>query len=49
MQGDIIANFENIAGSEFDDTLTGDAGINIIHGYGGNDLSPQQRVLISRW
>ena len=37
-QGDIIANFENIAGSEFDDTLTGDAGINIIHGYGGNDF-----------
>ena len=36
-QGDTIANFENIIGSVEADTLTGDAGDNIIEGGGGDD------------
>lgn len=37
-EGDSIANFENIAGSDFDDQLTGDAGANRIWGYEGDDF-----------
>ena len=36
-QGDTIANFENIAGSDYQDVLTGDSGPNELHGGGGND------------
>jgi Ca2+-binding RTX toxin-like protein len=35
--GDFIKNFENILGSKFNDTLTGDAGNNNIQGGLGND------------
>lgn len=35
--GDSFANFENLSGSEFDDTLTGDDGVNVVEGNGGND------------
>lgn len=35
--GDSAVNVENIAGSEFDDTLTGDAGANSIWGNSGDD------------
>jgi Ca2+-binding RTX toxin-like protein len=37
-QGDTYANIENIRGSIFDDTLTGDAGVNKIIGDKGNDV-----------
>ncbi|MEP3891566.1 MAG: calcium-binding protein [Hellea sp.] len=36
--GDTFANIENIYGSDFDDSLTGDSGNNIIIGRGGNDM-----------
>jgi Ca2+-binding RTX toxin-like protein len=35
--GDVISNFENITGSAFNDTLTGNSGANIIDGGAGND------------
>jgi hypothetical protein len=35
--GDTIANFEDLTGSGFDDTLAGSTGDNIIHGLAGND------------
>ncbi|MDR6633881.1 Ca2+-binding RTX toxin-like protein [Phyllobacterium sp. 1468] len=34
---DVISGFENIVGSDFGDTLTGNAGDNMIFGLGGND------------
>ncbi|TWF56842.1 calcium-binding protein [Neorhizobium alkalisoli] len=37
-QGDKIANFENITGSDLSDRLYGDANANIIKGLGGNDV-----------
>ncbi len=37
-QGDQISNFENIVGSDFDDTLRGDDGNNRIDGGAGNDV-----------
>ncbi|OFX10325.1 MAG: hypothetical protein A3G22_00005, partial [Alphaproteobacteria bacterium RIFCSPLOWO2_12_FULL_40_11] len=37
-QGDVISNFENIIGSNYADTLTGDAGNNIIEGGAGDDI-----------
>ena len=36
-QGDTLANFENLGGSAFNDTLTGGAGVNLIGGGGGDD------------
>lgn len=36
-QGDLISGFENIVGSDFDDTLTGDAGDNRIDAGEGDD------------
>ncbi|MBR8831846.1 MAG: hypothetical protein N5P05_002171 [Chroococcopsis gigantea SAG 12.99] len=36
--GDIISNFENLTGSNSNDTLIGSTGINTINGGGGNDL-----------
>jgi Ca2+-binding RTX toxin-like protein len=36
-QGDVATGFENLTGSEFDDTLTGDTGNNILLGGGGDD------------
>ena len=35
--GDEISNFENIIGSRYADTLTGDGGNNVIEGLAGND------------
>ncbi len=35
--GDTFSNFENLAGGEGDDTLTGDAIANVLTGNGGND------------
>jgi len=35
---DTISNFENIFGTSFDDTLTGDAGANVIQGHDGDDM-----------
>ena len=37
-EGDLIANFENIYGSQGDDHLTGDAGSNTFKGYQGQDI-----------
>ena len=37
-QGDTISNFERIWGSDYDDTLTGDANSNLIEGFGGSDV-----------
>lgn len=34
---DTLTNIENIQGSNYDDTLTGDSGQNAIYGYDGND------------
>ncbi|MBD9641974.1 hypothetical protein IB277_37615 [Ensifer sp. ENS07] len=38
-QGDQFTLFENVWGSDFADTLTGDAGINFLRGFLGNDRS----------
>ena len=37
-EGDVIVNFENVAGSGHDDVLTGDAGANQLDGGEGDDL-----------
>ena len=37
-QGDTFSNFERIHGSDFGDTLTGDAGDNVISGFKGTDV-----------
>jgi len=37
-QGDVIANFENLAGSNYADTLTGSSVSNHINGYDGHDV-----------
>jgi len=37
-QGDTYAGIENVYGSQFADTLTGNAGANALAGYGGNDI-----------
>ena len=34
---DTLSGFENVTGSEFNDTLTGTAGANVLTGLGGND------------
>jgi len=36
--GDILSGIENLIGSEFDDTLTGDASHNVIDGGAGDDI-----------
>jgi len=35
---DILVNFENLTGSQYDDTLTGSTDVNIIKGGAGNDI-----------
>ncbi|WP_326525153.1 calcium-binding protein [Sphingomonas sp.] len=35
---DLLAGFENLRGSAYGDTLTGDDGANVIEGLGGNDV-----------
>ncbi|WP_445505332.1 hypothetical protein [Microvirga sp. G4-2] len=35
--GDVFTNFENIAGSSWNDTLTGDQSSNVLYGAAGND------------
>ncbi len=35
---DVLVGIENVTGSTFDDTLTGDGGANYLRGYGGNDI-----------
>jgi Ca2+-binding RTX toxin-like protein len=35
--GDVLSGFENLLGSSFDDTLTGDGGANMLDGAAGND------------
>jgi len=37
-QGDTLDSIENVTGSDFDDTLKGDAGANRLEGGGGDDL-----------
>lgn len=37
-QGDTLISIENIVGSAFDDTLTGDRGNNVLTGGGGSDI-----------
>lgn len=37
-EGDVISGFEHVYASEFADTVTGNAGKNILFGYGGNDV-----------
>ncbi len=36
-QGDVLSNFENLTGSNYNDSLTGDAGANVLIGNAGND------------
>ena len=36
-QGDVISEFENVYGSSFGDTVTGNASRNILYGYAGDD------------
>lgn len=36
--GDTLAGFENIRGSAYDDTLTGDGGANVMEGGAGDDI-----------
>lgn len=35
---DTLVNIEGVLGSMFNDTITGDAGDNVLFGYGGNDI-----------
>jgi Ca2+-binding RTX toxin-like protein len=35
---DTISNFENLAGTNYNDTLIGDSGNNVLYGYNGNDI-----------
>ena len=35
---DTLSNIENLYGSSFDDTLSGDGGVNVLYGQDGNDL-----------
>jgi Ca2+-binding RTX toxin-like protein len=35
---DVLINFENIEGSRYNDTLTGDSGANILWGLDGDDV-----------
>jgi len=37
-QGDALSNIENVEGSDFDDALTGDAGVNTLSGGDGDDV-----------
>jgi Ca2+-binding RTX toxin-like protein len=37
-EGDVLSNIERVVGSHFDDSLTGDAGVNYIEGGLGNDV-----------
>ncbi len=37
-QGDVISEFENVYGSSFGDTITGNASRNILYGYAGDDI-----------
>ena len=37
-QGDVLHNIERVVGSHFDDTLTGDAGVNYLEGGLGDDV-----------
>ena len=37
-QGDVLRNIERVVGSHFNDTLTGDAGVNYLEGGLGNDV-----------
>lgn len=37
-QGDTFTNFERLDGSDFADTLTGDANDNVLNGFGGTDI-----------
>ena len=36
-EGDVLANFENVSGSDYNDGLVGDSGPNYLAGHGGND------------
>src|SRR5262249_35252770 len=36
-EGDQLRHIENVTGSQFGDTLIGDAGVNVLDGQGGND------------
>ena len=36
-EGDTLSGFENVTGSAYDDTLTGDTGANVLFGKDGND------------
>ncbi|MGL4967259.1 MAG: M10 family metallopeptidase C-terminal domain-containing protein [Inquilinus sp.] len=36
-QGDVLISIENLTGGQFNDTLGGDAGANILQGWGGDD------------
>ncbi len=40
---DTLSGFENLIGSAFDDTLTGDAGANVLTGLAGNDIAQWRR------
>lgn len=42
---DLVRNFENITGSSFDDTMTGDLGANSFNGGTGSDTVTYQNVL----
>ncbi len=37
-EGDVVSNFENVTGSDFDDALTGDTGVNVLDGGAGSDV-----------
>ena len=40
---DTLVNIENLTGSAFDDTLTGDAGANVLSGLDGDDTLQRRR------
>jgi serralysin len=37
-EGDVLSHFENLIGSDYNDTLMGDAGANTLSGMGGDDV-----------
>ena len=47
--GDTLSNFENVSGSAFNDTLTGDVGANVLSGGAGDAADRRHREYVGQW